>query len=88
MGAIVILAVGYMGASWCFRWRREAEGRSGLTLDLLVKDQAEMDRLRQRLFIDGDIAYFAKSLAIAGAESLVRMGRAPKAWWGIKPCQS
>ena len=53
-----------------------------MTFDLLVKDQAEMDRLRQRLFIDGNIACSAKSLAIAGAESLVRMElESDSLWW-------
>ena len=61
---------------------------AGLTLDLLVKVQAKLDHLRQHLFIDGNVACFAKSLDIAGAESLVRMGRAPKAWWATKPCQT
>jgi len=45
-----------------------------------------MDHLRQHLFIVGNVACFAKSLDIAGAESLVRMGRAPKSLWGAKPC--
>ena len=85
---MVLLAVDYAGASWRCGWRRDAKGPSGLTFDLLVKDQAEIVHLRLHLFIDGNIACFAKSLAITGAGSRIRMGRAPRAWWGAKPCQN
>jgi len=47
----------------------------GLTVDLLVKNQAEVDHLRQHLFIEGNAACFAKSLAIGDGKL-----RIPEEW--------